>query len=287
MVLNEVSRHLNIAELTRHRDSPSTVTMRAHSAKRSTQLRARPTWMDAGSVTGEGGSAHLPSTLALAPGDVCRRANIEGMHEQDLQAELEGSQARVGCFICMSCSGRPNTVLDEPLRSSPSVGAVIAGAGPLGVGYVLIVPVDHVGDIASALRQCPGFRDFVEHSLAEYESLFGSYTTWEHGSPTPGLHTSGCVTHAHLNVVPRLPLSAPPSALTASGWQDFAERASAPYLLLGGNGEPLQFGPDSGISQHYRREWARYVGEEDLWDYALGGIPDLQKQTVSRYVARL
>jgi hypothetical protein len=45
------------------------------------------------------------------------------------------------CFICTACGGHPGTPpLDRPLRREPGVGAVLTGAGPLGLGYVLIVP---------------------------------------------------------------------------------------------------------------------------------------------------
>ena len=190
------------------------------------------------------------------------------------------------CFVCMACSGDPSTpLLDRPLRRKHGVGAVLTGAGPLSVGYVLVVPHAHCGDTATAIRLDPAFLGFVQQSLAEYEELFGEYTVWEHGSSALGMRTSGCIAHAHLNVIPKTPLAAPPDARLMSTWSDLARQAAAPYLLLGGSGQYLQVGVDSGVTQHYRRQWASVVGEADLWDYALTGAQELQWTTAVRYGA--
>lgn len=204
-----------------------------------------------------------------------------------IRADYPPAEPREGCFICVACSGDPRAPsLDRPLCRQPGVGAVIAAAGPLGPGYVLVVPERHFTDIASALRLHPGLRDFVERSLTEYETLFGEYTVWEHGSAVLDIPTSGCIPHAHLNVIPKTSLTKPTDAHTVCTWDDFARLARTPYLLLGGSGPELCFGRDSGISQHYRREWARLVGQMDRWDYAVGGIPGLQQETATRYRLR-
>lgn len=192
------------------------------------------------------------------------------------------------CFICASCTGGPEVPdLDRPLRRQPGVGAVIAGAGPLRIGYVLIVPEEHYGDIGTAIRQNPSFLTFMVRSLDHYETLFGKYTLWEHGSAMLPGRTSGCVEHAHLNVIPQVPLSAPDDALSIGTWSEFARSAVAPYLLLGGSHGDLLLGRDSGISQHYRRQWAAEVGEPERWDYALPGGSRLQRETMTRYLTGL
>lgn len=149
---------------------------------------------------------------------------------------------------------------------------------------MLIVPERHFTDIASALRGQPGFLAFVDACLEEYGDLFGDYSFWEHGSPaTAGQPSSGCVEHAHLNVIPRTPLTRPRDSRTATTWAEVARRATSPYLLTGSSCAAIEFGTDSHVSQHYRREWARHTGHADLWDYAVGGIAGLQRATVERY----
>jgi len=190
------------------------------------------------------------------------------------------------CFICVACSGDLDVFpLDRPVRWEPGVGAVLTGAGPLDVGYVLVVPERHYGDIATAIRLDTAFLDFVQRSLVEYEELFGEFTVWEHGSASLGVRTSGCVAHAHLNVIPKIPLAPPPDARSVASWSDVGRLAMSPYLLLGGSGEALRIGADSGVSQHYRRQWASFVGEADRWDYAVVGASELQWATAARYGA--
>jgi hypothetical protein len=190
------------------------------------------------------------------------------------------------CFVCTACaSGRGTPLLDRPLRRADGIGAVLTGAGPLSIGYVLIVPQGHIADIATAIRLNPAFLRFVEESLAEYQQLFGEYSVWEHGSAALEIRTSGCVAHAHLNVIPKVPLSPPLDARPMSTWSDLGEQAVAPYLLLGSSDSHLQIGPDPGISQHFRRQWASIVGQPDLWDYAVTGAQDLQWATAARYRA--
>jgi hypothetical protein len=138
-------------------------------------------------------------------------------------------------------------------------------------------------DIATALGAHPPFLGFVRRILAEYKELFGDYTFWEHGSASLDVRTSGCVAHAHLNVIPKTSLAAPPESRTIRNWSDLAREAVSPYLLLGGSDEPLRLGEDSGVSQHHRREWARILGNADRWDYALAGGSELQKATAERY----
>ncbi|MFE2058388.1 hypothetical protein ACFQ6U_09750 [Streptomyces sp. NPDC056465] len=162
---------------------------------------------------------------------------------------------------------------------------MITGAGPLAIGYVLIVPDRHVGDIATALRADGSFLSFVKRALAEYEELFGKYTVWEHGSASLDVRTSGCVAHAHLNVIPEASFAPPANSRALDDWADLAGVSSSPYLLLGGSGASLLVGDDSGVSQHYRRAWAQRVGDVDRWDYALPGGTDLQTATAERYGA--
>ncbi|MGW4368027.1 hypothetical protein ACWEKT_20520 [Nocardia takedensis] len=150
-------------------------------------------------------------------------------------------------------------------------------------GYVLIVPDVHYGDIATAIRLHKGFMEFVHESLAEYREIFGEFTVWEHGSAMLDERTSGCVAHAHLNVIPKMTFSPPPHARWVDSWTEFAAQARSPYLMLGHSGESLQVGDDSGVSQHYRRQWAQHIGSPDLWDYAVVGSMDLQWETAESY----
>lgn len=190
------------------------------------------------------------------------------------------------CFICQAFTGNPALpALDRPVRCERGIGAVLTGAGPLGPGYVLVVPEVHYGDIATAIRLHADFLGFVERSLVEYERLFGEFTVWEHGSASLGVRTSGCVEHAHLNVIPKVDLAPPPEAQAVAGWSQVARSVKSPYLLLGGSGQPLTIGTDSGISQHYRRQWACITGDADRWDYAMAGNADLQRATAARYGA--
>ena len=153
----------------------------------------------------------------------------------------------------------------------------------IGDGYVLIAPAHHHPDLATAISRDSSFIHFLEEALAEYLLLFGEYTYWEHGSAESNGRSSGCIAHAHLNVIPKQPLDNPDASGPLRDWRLLPESAYRPYLLLGGSDRITMVGPDSMVVQHYRKQWANLVGRSDEWDYAVGGDIGPLEETISTY----
>ncbi|MEV7006703.1 hypothetical protein [Streptosporangium sp. NPDC051022] len=131
------------------------------------------------------------------------------------------------------------------------------------------------------------FADFADEVLEFLGKRLGDLTYWEHGAAdVPTGRQSACVDHAHLHIVAgHLPLSTPPERVAHSGlrqaltWLADSE-GSNPYLLMGHTSGPCFTGHDVGLSQYYRREWAKIVGRDDEWDYLLSNTPDVTRRTI-------
>jgi hypothetical protein len=207
------------------------------------------------------------------------------------------SDLRGLCFLCRaSTAPRDIPWSDRPLWLDPRFGVVVPGIGGLSAGYVLLAPLDHHSSLGAATAGY-GERDFihfVEDVLAYLHARVGRLTYWEHGgTDDASVRRSACVEHAHLHIVPGLlALPTPPGHTDHPGIREalvaLANRADDrdSYLLLGDTSGPCFVGRDVGVSQYYRREWARLLGREDDWDYLLAEDPELTRETIESFFSR-
>ncbi|MCO6003393.1 hypothetical protein NE236_00175 [Actinoallomurus purpureus] len=209
------------------------------------------------------------------------------------------SDLEPACFLCRAAAGATDIPwTDRPLWLDPRYGVLVPGLGGLSAGYVLLAPVDHHHNLASASLDtgggADGFTDFVHALLTYLRAKMGSLTYWEHGGGyRPGVRSSACVEHAHLHIVPgTLDLPLPPGhrsypsigrALAALVGRSEVKDG---YLLMGHSPGHCFVGRDVGISQYYRREWARLLGRADEWDYLLSEDPELTRKTIAAFFDR-
>lgn len=195
------------------------------------------------------------------------------------------------CFLCLTASGIVDIPwMDRPLWLDPRRGLLVPGLGGLAVGYVLLSPISHDPSLRARVMRADGGRGFMEFTDEVLEFLgerLGDLTYWEHGGTDVSTdRQSACVDHAHLHIVAgHLPLPMPPDRVTHSGlrqaltWLADSE-VSNPYLLMGYSSGPCFTGGDVGLSQYYRREWAKIIGRADDWDYLISSAPDVTRQTI-------
>src|SRR4051794_24043417 len=144
-------------------------------------------------------------------------------------------------------------------------------------GYLLISPAQHESSVQTlATEAAAGFVAFVDRVVAMVERMYGPSTLFEHGSwRAEERRRSACITHSHLHVVPGaysfnllgLPVR-PLGTLADLVNVPAAERADG-YLMYREPGGMVQYSPDAGVSQYFRRHIARMLGHPDDGDYAL------------------
>lgn len=166
---------------------------------------------------------------------------------------------------------------DRPLIRQRAVGVAVCAVGAFVPGYVLISPAQHESSVqALAPEAAPSFLAFVDRVVGAVERMYGPSTLFEHGScRAEERRRSACITHSHIHVVPGaysfnlLGLPVRPLG-TLAGLVDIpaVERADG-YLMYREPGGLVQYSPDAGISQYFRRHIARMIGRPDEWDYAL------------------
>jgi hypothetical protein len=190
------------------------------------------------------------------------------------------------CFLCELASS-PGEVraADRIIWLDPRAGLVAPSKGSLDWGSVLVAPLGHYTSLRAAFQDRPQFRTFLSAVMTFLTERLGPITFWEHGSGgVENSPRSACVTHAHLNCIRgEIPLPPPPQAAefgTLSAALEPAHDPSTGYLLMGHSPGSVVVGEDVGVSQHYRRHWARIVGMPDRWDYMLVDDEDLTRRTV-------
>jgi diadenosine tetraphosphate (Ap4A) HIT family hydrolase len=166
---------------------------------------------------------------------------------------------------------------DRPLIRQDRIGVAMCAVGAFVPGYVLISPAQHESSVqALAAEAAPDFLAFVDSVVDAVEHIYGPTTLFEHGSCRAAeRRRSACITHSHIHVLPgvysfnRLGLPARSLGTLADlGKIPPAERADG-YLMYREPGGSVQYSPDAGISQYFRRHIARALGRPDDWDYAL------------------
>jgi hypothetical protein len=200
------------------------------------------------------------------------------------------------CFLCRISTGTMDIPWsDRPLWLDPRFGLLVPGLGGLTPGYVLLAPMDHHPSLGAASHlpdsRKHGFPNFVHEVLAFLRARMGPLTYWEHGGGgAPEERRSSCVDHAHLHVVPgRLDLPCPPDHMVFPGITEALTALAAsripadPYLLMGQSPGLCFVGRDVGISQYYRREWAKILDKADEWDYILTEDPVLTRNTIRSF----
>jgi hypothetical protein len=128
---------------------------------------------------------------------------------------------------------------------------------------------------------------FLAEVVSYLEERMGPLTFWEHASSKERTGPqSACIEHAHLNIVAgELRMPEPPMAERFAKLSDALNAntsiaAAEGYLLLGGTGRETRVGRDTGVSQYYRREWARLIGRRDHWDYVVAEDSSVTIRTI-------
>ncbi|MDY7089691.1 MAG: HIT domain-containing protein, partial [Actinomycetota bacterium] len=166
---------------------------------------------------------------------------------------------------------------DRALIRQGEVGVAVSAVGAFVPGYILVAPAQHESSVqALAADATQDFLAFVDRVVEVVEQLYGPSTLFEHGSCRAAeRRRSACITHSHIHVVPGaysfdllgLPVR-PLGSLAELVKIPAAERADG-YLMYREPGGPVQYSPDAGRSQYFRRHIARMLGRPDEWDYAL------------------
>ena len=186
---------------------------------------------------------------------------------------------RHDCLFCQvyAADDRELPWYDRPLIKQDKVGIAMCAMGAFVPGYVLISPAQHENSVrALAAERMPEFLAFVNDVVDIVERMYGPRTLFEHGScRAEERRRSACITHSHIHVLPgaysftRLGLPVRPIGTLADLVKvPPAERADG-YLMYREPGGLVQYSPDAGISQYFRRHIARMLGRPDEWDYAL------------------
>jgi hypothetical protein len=195
----------------------------------------------------------------------------------------------VDCFLCVSGVGIADLPWhDRPLWLDPRAGLAVPGLGGLAPGYVLAAPLGHHPSLRSAvLAHGSPLLGFLSEVMSYLEERMGPLTFWEHGSaPERAGPRSACIDHAHLNIVagawrlPEPPMARRFASLSDALTADEPDSADDGYLLLGWSGRGTIVGRDTGVSQYYRREWARLIGRRDHWDYVIAEDSSVTIRTI-------
>lgn len=164
-----------------------------------------------------------------------------------------------------------------------SVVDVLAGLGSLVQGYLLVVPrrhVDSVGELSLA-EMDEVMRDCGEMSHRIVETFGGEVAMVEHGSSGETAGSGACITHAHVHLMPisgrsQIEEFMCPGMHPINDLEPLRQSAarSESYYLVGDGHSALFFteGPELP-SQFARRQWARLLGREAEYDWAV--VPEL------------
>ena len=183
------------------------------------------------------------------------------------------------CLFCQVYAANDQELpwYDRPLMRQHEVGVAVCAVGAFVPGYILISPAQHESSVqALAAAAAPVFLAFVDRVVEAVERMYGPSTLFEHGSCRAAeRRRSACITHSHIHVVPgaysfnllRLPVR---SLGTLADLVNVppGERADG-YLMYREPGGLVQYSPDAGVSQYFRRHIAWMLGRSDEWDYAL------------------
>jgi diadenosine tetraphosphate (Ap4A) HIT family hydrolase len=183
------------------------------------------------------------------------------------------------CFLCAAHGGGPGALAwyDRPLAHEPGTGIAVGAIGAFVPGYVLVSPAVHtrsVQDLPPGAHAA--FLAFTRKVLARVEGRYGPATVFEHGAcRAAGGRRSACVDHSHLHIVP----GSYGLSRAVGGTRTFnslADLLAAPreqrydgYLMYREPGGPVNYAPDPGVSQFFRRHISAVLGDPGGWDYAM------------------
>jgi ATP adenylyltransferase len=182
-----------------------------------------------------------------------------------------------GCRFCTVGTDLRNVAFsDRPLVSTPEY-SVIASLGSLVAGWTLVVPRDHVLNLATKYHEHE-FTRLRTSLVARIEDEFScSVRIFEHGAVKTGSQTGCGVDHGHLHVVP-YPRSLEPHLLASGTW---IRAATSEIRRIAGDREYLFYSDaaisddpkgvlhlvDVPVSQFFRRILATDLGIPEAFDY--------------------
>jgi diadenosine tetraphosphate (Ap4A) HIT family hydrolase len=170
---------------------------------------------------------------------------------------------------------RPATPFDQVLVRHPRV-VVTPTLGMLTPGYLLAITTEHLSSFG-----CLGEEELaqdvmpsVNKVLSDLRPVFGSYLIFEHGSSEVAPFQGGCLTHAHLHLIP-YPEHAVGVLMDALPWEPLSSMVAL-ATECGSEYAYLSFGGASWLcrepglpGQWIRRIVAPPIGSGDEWDWGV------------------
>jgi diadenosine tetraphosphate (Ap4A) HIT family hydrolase len=189
------------------------------------------------------------------------------------------------CDFCAIARGESLAPENMELMGDNGV-LVVPALGPLEVGHTMLLTRGHYMSFASAPSEV---RLAAVGAIRRLEALMGVLLLAEHGM-TSSEAAGGCITHAHMNLVPigtAPPLNLMLEALGTATLDKLGRFNDIPYLSIGTSAtSSLTIYDALGLkSQYFRRIYCGSKLRSD-WDWILYPKHDLVKETISRVLSR-
>jgi hypothetical protein len=177
---------------------------------------------------------------------------------------------------CPYCSRIPlGTAVAPSLPATPfdqvflrHAGVVVTPTlGMLIPGYLLAITQEHVSSFGclGAEELAGGVKPWLDDVLSDLHPVFGTYLVFEHGSSEVVPFKGGCLTHAHLHLIP-FPADGVDVVLDALPWEPLSSMAA--------------------LAAHCRREYAYVSFAGASWLCRQPGLPGQWIRRMSRPVEK-
>lgn len=155
----------------------------------------------------------------------------------------------------------------------------IPGLGSLTDGYVLLLPKQHSISLAYLTPDFLNEMDDLKSRILDFmKRFYPRIFCFEHGAASNTCRAGACVDHAHLHICPcttdiegEIDSSFEKVSLnTMSELKQFSEK-NTPYIFFENqDGKKWAYLLPSRVeSQYMRRIWAKALGKQDDWDWAV------------------
>lgn len=167
----------------------------------------------------------------------------------------------------------PISGFDTPILVNASV-AIVPTLGLLVPGYFLLVSREHFESMAD-LEAAHGFRawDLAQVVMNRLSPLFGEYVAVETTKGSGASNGGGCVTHAHVHLIPAAGLLVPRLEtlhLETASNHALDHLAGASYLAFSTAGQPTRVQTSPGLrSQWIRIQLAEALGFPERYDWGV------------------
>jgi diadenosine tetraphosphate (Ap4A) HIT family hydrolase len=191
------------------------------------------------------------------------------------------------CEFCSEVSGHTTTLAhilsshELTSRELDRTGSAIAiaGLGAMTPGYVLLIPARHCFCSGHLLpHELDDLAELKKIIRSRLELLYGSAVFFEHGALSASAPGGSCIPHAHIHGFPSrddyrptLRANFPEVPIQSLGHLAEVTGKSAPYLFYeDSQGDAFVYTLQQSLpSQYIRRLWAKSIGRDDEFDWAV------------------